>query len=88
MKFSNCCLETLLHRSVLNISFTPLLKYMPRTFSEAANFVDNSMYVDNVHDSCETVQSAQQLRSLLAMVSFNLRKLSLKKPASVPGTVH
>ena len=30
-------------------------------FPEAANSVDNSMYVDDLLDSCETVESAQQL---------------------------
>ena len=47
---------------------------------EAASTVEDSMYVDDVLDSCETVESAQHLRrqlsALLAMAGFKLRKWS------------
>ena len=51
---------------------------------EAASTVDNSMYVDDVLDSCETVECAQHLRrqlfDLLAMAGFRLRKWSSNEP--------
>ena len=53
-------------------------------FPEAAESVDNSMYVDDLLDSTETVQSAQQLQSqltdMLSMASFNLRKWASNEP--------
>ena len=53
-------------------------------FPEAARTVDNSMYVDDVLDSCETVEGAQHLRrqlsDLLAMAGFRLRKWSSNEP--------
>jgi hypothetical protein len=61
------------------------------TFPEAAESVDNSMYVDDVLDSSETVESAQhlqrQLSDLLGMAGFQLRKWSSNEPsvvASIP----
>lgn len=49
-------------------------------FSEAADTVNDSIYVDDELDSCETTQSAQQLRhllsELLALAGFKLRKWS------------
>ena len=61
------------------------------TFPEAAESVDNSMYVDDVLDSSETIESAQDLRcqlsNLLGLVNFRLRKGSSNKPsvvASIP----
>lgn len=45
------------------------------------------MYVDDVLDSCETVESAQhlhrQLSALLAMAGFKLRKWSTSEPAVI-----
>ena len=56
-------------------------------FPEAANSVDNSMYVDDLLDSCETVESAQQLRrqltDLLDKAGFKLRKWSSNEPAVI-----
>ncbi|KAL9966671.1 hypothetical protein ACROYT_G024783 [Oculina patagonica] len=56
-------------------------------FPEAANTVDNSMYVDDVLDSCETVEGAQHLRrqlsDLLAMAGFRLRKWSSNEPVVI-----
>ncbi|XP_078355671.1 uncharacterized protein LOC144640376 [Oculina patagonica] len=56
-------------------------------FPEAANTVDNSMYVDDVLDSCETVEGAQhlqrQLSDLLAMAGFRLRKWSSNEPVVI-----
>lgn len=56
-------------------------------FPEAANTVDDSMYVDDVLDSCETTQSAQHLRrqlsDLLAMAGFKLRKWSSNEPVVI-----
>ena len=53
-------------------------------FPEAAESVDNSMYVDDLLDSTETIQSAQQLQSqltdMLSMASFNLRKWASNEP--------
>ena len=53
-------------------------------FPEAASTVDNSMYVDDVLDSCETVEGAQHLRrqlsDLLAIAGFRLRKWSSNEP--------
>ena len=47
-------------------------------FPAAAEAVDNSMYVDDLLDSCETVRDAQNLQSqlsdLLALGGFRLRK--------------
>lgn len=46
-------------------------------FPQAASTVEDSMYVDDVLDSCEIVESAQHLRrqlsTLLAMAGFKLR---------------
>ena len=56
-------------------------------FPEAAESVDNSMYVDDVLDSSETVKSAQhlqrQLSDLLVMAGFKLRKWSSNEPAVI-----
>ena len=60
MSFSIYCLETLLHHFVLSMFFRP----MPRNaldFPEAANTAEDSMYVDEVLDSCETAESTQHL---------------------------
>ncbi|XP_028410464.1 uncharacterized protein LOC114533078 [Dendronephthya gigantea] len=47
-------------------------------FPKAADTVDNAMYVDDVLDSCETVQGAitlrQQTSELVSGAGFNLRK--------------
>ena len=63
------------------------------TFPEATESVDNSMCVDDVLDSSETIESAQDLRrqlsDLLGLASFRLRKWSSNEPsvvASIPGT--
>ena len=56
-------------------------------FPEAASTVEDSMYVDDVLDSCETVESAQHLRrqlsALLAMAGFKLRKWSSNEPVVI-----
>ena len=56
-------------------------------FPEAANTVDDSMYVDDVLDSCETVEDAQHLRrqlsDLLAVAGFRLRKWSSSEPVVI-----
>ena len=56
-------------------------------FPEAASTVEDSMYVDDVLDSCETVVSAQhlqrQLSALLAMAGFKLRKWSSNEPVVI-----
>jgi len=53
-------------------------------FPEAADTVNDSMYADDVLDSCETTQSAQQLRrqlsELLALAGFKLRKWFSNEP--------
>ena len=53
-------------------------------FPRAASTVEDSMYVDDVLDSCETVASAKHLRrqlsALLAMAGFKLRKCSSNEP--------
>ena len=62
------------------------------TFPAAAESVDNSMYVDDVLDSSETIESSQDLRrqlsDLLGLVAgFRLRKWSSNEPsvvASIP----
>ena len=61
------------------------------TFPAAAESVDNSMYVDDVLDSSETIESAQDLRrqlsDLLGLAGFRLRKWSSNEPsvvASIP----
>ena len=56
-------------------------------FPEAASTVEDSMYVDDVLDSLETVESAQHLRrqlsALLAMANFKLRKWSSNEPVVI-----
>jgi hypothetical protein len=56
-------------------------------FPEAADSVANSMYVDDLLDSSETVESAQNLRcqltSLLASAGFNLRKWASNETAVI-----
>ena len=56
-------------------------------FPEAASTVEDSMYVDDVLDSLETVESAQHLRhqlsALLAMAGFKLRKWSSNEPVVI-----
>ena len=56
-------------------------------FPEAASTVEDSMYVDDVLDSHETVESAQHLRrqlsALLAMAGFKLRKWSSNEPVVI-----
>ena len=56
-------------------------------FPEAANTVDDTMYVDDVLDSCDTTQSAQHLRrqlsDLLALGGFKLRKWSSNDPVVI-----
>jgi hypothetical protein len=55
------------------------------TFPAAAESVDNSMYVDDVLDSSETIESAQDLRrqlsDLLGLAGFRLRKWSSNEPS-------
>ena len=52
-------------------------------YPSAAETVDNSMYVDNVLDSCDTVKEAQKLRQQLSEpvgeAGFKLRKWSSNK---------
>ena len=56
-------------------------------FPEAACTVEESMYVDDVLDSCEDVKSAQHLRrqlsALLAIAGFKLRKWSSNVPVVI-----
>ena len=56
-------------------------------FPEAASTIEDSMYVDDVLDSCETVESARHLRhqlsTLLAMAGFKLRKWSSNVPVVI-----
>ena len=56
-------------------------------FPEAASTVEDSMYVDDVLDSCETVESARHLRhqlsTLLAMAGFKSRKWSSNVPVVI-----
>ena len=56
-------------------------------FPQAASTVEDSMYVDDVLDSCETVESAQHLRrqlsTPLAMAGFKLRKWSSNEPVVI-----
>ena len=56
-------------------------------FSEAASTIEDSIYVDDVLDSCETVESVQHLRrqlsALLAMEGFKLRKWSSNEPVVI-----
>ena len=56
-------------------------------YPEAAETVNFSMYVDDVLDSCETVEEAKhlqhQLSDLLSMASFTLRKWSSNEAAVV-----
>ena len=56
-------------------------------YPEAAESVDNSMYVDDLLDSTETVETAQhlqnQLSDVLAMAGFNLRKWSSNEAAVI-----
>ena len=75
--------------------FTILFQYVLQThakthaldFPQAASTVEDSMYVDDVLDSCETVESAQHLRrqlsTLLAMAGFKLRKWSSNEPVVI-----
>ena len=60
-------------------------KYHAKDYPQAAETIDNSMYVDDILDSCETVNEAVQLRSelseLLALGNFKLRKWSSNNPA-------
>ena len=53
-------------------------------FPEVADTVNDSIYVDDELDSCETTQSAQllrhQLSELLALAGFKLRKWSSNEP--------
>ncbi|XP_028404107.1 uncharacterized protein LOC114526786 [Dendronephthya gigantea] len=62
-------------------------------FPEAADSVDNAMYVDDLLDSAETVESAKSLQSqlsnMLSAAGFNLRKRASDEPAvleNVPPT--
>ena len=54
---------------------------------QAASTVEDSMYVDDVLDSCEIVENAQHLRrqlsTLLAMAGFKLRKWSSNEPVVI-----
>ena len=54
-------------------------------YPEAAETVDNAMYVDDMLDSPETVEEAKNLRhqlsDLLSMASFKLRKRSSNETA-------
>jgi hypothetical protein len=56
-------------------------------YPEAAERVDNSMYVDDVLDSCESVEDATRLRrqlsKLLAKSGFKLRKWASSDPAVI-----
>lgn len=56
-------------------------------FPKAAVTVNDSMYVDDVLDSCETTESAQQLRrqlsELLAQAGIKLRKWSSNEPVVI-----
>ncbi|XP_067030628.1 uncharacterized protein [Acropora muricata] len=56
-------------------------------FPEATRTVEESMYADEVLDSCEDVKSAQHLRrqlsALLAMAGFKLRKSSSNVPVVI-----
>ena len=56
-------------------------------YPEAAESVDNSMYVDDLLDSSETVETAQHLQNqlfdVLAMAGFNLRKWSSNEAAVI-----
>lgn len=56
-------------------------------FPEATDTVDDSMYVNDVLDWCETTQSAQHLRrqlsDLLALAGFKLRKWSSNEPVVI-----
>ena len=56
-------------------------------FPEEASTVEESMYVDDVLDSCEDVKSAQHLRrqlsALLAIAGFKLRKWSSNVPVVI-----
>ena len=56
-------------------------------YPEAAESVDNSMYVDDLSDSSETVERAQhlqrQLSDMLAIAVFNLRKWSSNEAAVI-----
>lgn len=56
-------------------------------YPQAAETVDNSMYVDDVLDSCETVDEALHLRrelsDMLTKCSFKLRKWSSNDPAVI-----
>ena len=49
-----------------------------KDYPQAAETIDNSMYVDDILDSCETVNEAVQLRGelseLLELGKFKLRK--------------
>ena len=69
----------LLHHFAPSTSFRPMQRHA-LDFPEAAITVNDSVYVDNVLDPCETTQSAQQLRrqllELLALAGFKLRKWS------------
>ncbi|CAB3978413.1 Hypothetical predicted protein [Paramuricea clavata] len=60
-------------------------------FPEAADSVANSMYVDDLLDSSETVESTQNLRyqltSLLASAGFNLRKWASNETAVIESIV-
>ena len=53
-------------------------------YPDAAKSVDNSMYVDDLLDSTETVNDAQrlqgQLTNMLSTAGFNLRKWSSNEP--------
>lgn len=61
-------------------------------FPEAASTVEDSMYVDDVLDSCEDVKSTQHLRrqlsTLLAMAGFKLRKWSSNVPVVIEDIPH
>ena len=54
-------------------------------YPEAAETVDNAMYVADMLDSCETIEEAKnprhQLSDLLSMASFKLRKWSSNETA-------
>ena len=53
-------------------------KHHAKDYPHAAETIDNSIYVDDILDSCETVNEAVRLRSelseFLALSNFKLRK--------------
>ena len=94
MSFDDFCLEIQGRPFVPSLSCRRTHRNIPLNihsvkYPSAAETVDNSMYVDDVLDSCDIVKEAQKLRQQLSELvgdaGFKLRKWSSNKVSVIKG---